>query len=510
MSNIVTDKVKLYFNETKANKFYVLLYFVCLLLFSVSMLDVSNFLHPKFIALIIVILFVFGVFLINYHTLHDTELYKTVFILILIVGLFIAFTTPIFDAPDEEEHFERVILTSQGDFFPEYFNHHFNSEQIIFDLRDNGSGTIFSSSLEHQPINSSYNTYPSAFQQNPFFGYLASGLGLLIASLISLNTLGTLWLTRFLNVLVYATCVAIAVKKAPYGKILIVAMACIPLALYQSSVVSIDHLISGLSLVLIAYLLYMFKYPEKINKKDILIYSLICIAIGLCKVTCFIFILFLLFLPLRKLENKKLALYGIISIILTVGIALLWVKLFATPNNLHSWRLEYMLTNNVNQTAQLDYMLNNIDLTFPMVVTHLFNGIFGYTYLLSSISYPRLEYVVASPLVAILYGFFLAFLIFFYPIKEKLSSNLRLSGLLLILLFAVGTVLTFYLTWSPVGTLDILGVQARYFLPIFFLMPFIFNISSKIQIKRNIDNWLLVLIISFAVYAVLLNLFFYY
>lgn len=521
MSNVVFDKINLYYNESKVNKFYILLYAILVLLFSSSMLGIAHFSHFKFIFIAMAIILVVGIFLINYYSLHDIELYKVVFIMILLIALMAAFTNPILDGPDEEEHLVRALLISEGDLFPQYIDNSFHSNQFVDDLLNNRFSTFLDATVSNQPMDTADSTFYGAFVHNPFFAYLLLSLGVLLANLFSLSAVWAMWLPRFFCVLIYAFCAAIAVKKAPYGKILFIAMACIPLALFQASVISIDYLINGLALIIISHILYFFKYPDKITNKDILIYLVLCILIGLCKNTCFIFILFLLFLPIKKLKNKKIFLYCVIAVIVSVVIALLWSKFYANPNYLNSWRLSYMVTAHVNSTLQIDFIFNHIPYALSVILSNVFGDFIQNLIYLNGFSFPHDNFFQFSPIMGNLYLVFLGFLFLFYPLDEKLSINLRLSSLILSFIFILGTVIIFYLTWTPVGGSSVLGLQTRYYIPVYFIFPYILNLSSKFNLNKflsskfNLDNFsidkmVIVFTIAFAFSLVISNLFHYF
>ena len=109
-------------------------------------------------------------------------MYKVAFLLIVLLGLFVVFLNPIAIVPDEDEHFARVITTSTGDFFPTYLEDKgFMSFQIVSDIVNNKGVNPVDSSLIESPGNFTSTYFHSIFQQNPFYGYLAQAVGILIA-----------------------------------------------------------------------------------------------------------------------------------------------------------------------------------------------------------------------------------------------------------------------------------------------------------------------------------------
>lgn len=497
------DKLVLFFNEIKLNKKYISLYLVFICVSFFAMMRPENYASPKAEILIFIIVAILGIFLINYYTLEH-DLFKVSFVVILCFGLICACLMPIFDAPDEEEHFQRAFLTSQGDFFPTYHEGQgFNSIQSVFNLFDNRFNTIIDTNIYNQPINNTFTYYNSAFAQNPFFGYLAQGLGILIAEALSLNQIWMLWLARFFNVLLYAILASYAIRKTPVAKELFLVMACIPLAIYQISSASIDATISGLSLIAIAYLFSMVKSDTKISNKEIAVFSCVCLLLGLCKVTYFAFIFLLLFIPQNKFEKKKQFFLCISAIVILAVIAILWTKYYANPGILRSYRLNYMIENNVNSTAQAHYLLTHPS-SFIMSMNFALNNVNFIVSSMFDFSIPHECHVHNSDFITPIYQFFLGALIFLYPLKEKFSNKFKIGLLAIIVMIYFGTFIVQLLSWTPVGNIYILGVQPRYFISIFILLPFIFNFSDKFEVKtQNIDKYVFVLVLGFLAATVL-------
>ena len=492
---------KEFYNECMINKKYISLYLIFILATFFSMMTLSNYNAPKLEILIFIVVAILGIFLINYH--NDKNLFKVAFIAILCFGLICAFLMPIMDACDEEEHFERAFLTSQGDFLPSYQNNSYNSIQSVLVLIDNRPSTVLDTDVDTGAINYTQTHYHSAFAQNPFYGYLAQGLGILIACVLSLNQIWMLWLARAFNVLLYATLGAYAVKKTPIGKYLFLVMACIPLAIYQISSVSIDATILGLSLVAIAFLFSLIKSNEKVTNRQIAIYTIICLLLGLCKVTYFAFIFLILLIPKDNFEKRKYYLFGLLAVVILAIVALLWSKYWATPAMLHSYRLGYMAEHNINSTAQVGYLLSHPS-RLVIAINFALNNL---GYILSSLftfSYPHTGHVHNSEFISPIYQLFLGALIFLYPLKEKFSRNFRIVSLAIVILVYIGTFMIQLLTWTPVGNIYTEGIQPRYFLPLFILLPFIFNFNDKLGLgSEKIDNYIVVLVLGFLAATVL-------
>ena len=161
----------------------------------------------------------------------------------MIFGITTALILPICDVSDEIEHLARAEITSQGVIIPHWtgddmgveglYNH--TEGERISSEKNVGAGynsirayNFFSGSLGKTVFQTSYDTakidttpfiIDSAFEQNPFFGYLPQAIGIFLAKLLDLNVIWLLWLARICNLVFYAGVVSLAIKKAPVLKL---------------------------------------------------------------------------------------------------------------------------------------------------------------------------------------------------------------------------------------------------------------------------------------------------
>ena len=132
------------FNNFKENflvsKRYWLLYLIFITILGLSTVNKNNILHPKFEILIFLIVALLGIFCIVYYFMHnsDEELYKVALVIILIFGVICSLTVPILNHIDENEHFARAEITSQGVIFPDWIG----DEKGINRLYNHTSGEI--------------------------------------------------------------------------------------------------------------------------------------------------------------------------------------------------------------------------------------------------------------------------------------------------------------------------------------------------------------------------------
>lgn len=491
--NFDVDFLK-YYDAALENKKYLLIYFLLVVVLTLSIASIDNYSHPVMEGIVFILTIVFGVFSILYYSLHNTELHKVAFVIIISFGLIAAFLTPMGIVPDETEHLVRSDLTSSGVLIPEpiFVNNSFsgfNTIKSVVDLTNDTGSTVFTSSIDDVKINHTQTIYSSAFMQNPFFGYLAQGIGIFLAKLLDLNTIWMLWLGRIANLLLYAFLISRAVKKSPILKIPLIAMSCIPLAIFQASSLSIDVMINGLAFLIIGYFLFMLKSEDNsLDLKYLGIFSLLVLFCGLCKLP-YIALIFLLFV-IPKNKFKTPFYYSIIAFFIVAILGVLWAKFYATPNYMFSYRADYYINNNVSMSGQINYLSNHLFTTFVTYANAFnyfavkFKGMFYF-------GVPPFDY--ESELLTIFGLLFMGAIIFLYPHKTELSKKSRIGALIVILIIFFGTFTIQLLTWSSVGVLYGVDIQPRYFIPLLGLLPLVFGLNNNSGDDEKINKMMIIM-----------------
>lgn len=476
---------------------YWAVYLILILVAIFSMFNIENYLHPKFELIILFLVSIISIFSIVYYFKNGKhELYKLAFILLILFGLICAFTIPIDSISDEYEHFTRAEITSRGILFPEYVNGNYESISSLTNFYLNSSEkTVFQVDGDTQKINTSISYYDSAFEQNPFYGYILPAIGIGLAKLLDLNVIWMLWLGRIFNVIMYAGLISLAIKKTPVFKIQLFAISCLPVCLFQGFSLSIDSFIAGVGIFAVAYFFNM--SVNKFDRKEIVVFSILCLLIGLCKLPYLALIFLLLFLPQDNFKENKYYLYCILSIFLVSIIGLLWNNLVATPALYHSWRNTYFVQSNVNISNQINYIISH-PYDFIIEVLHIFNTIphiFSGFFTFYSFRIEGGQYV-GSVFISFLLTLFVAF-ISLYPENTKINLKSRIGALIVFVIIYVGTYLVQLLSWSPVGDLVLDGAHTRYFLVLFALLPFIFSRYISNYENQELDRYTLVLVLFF-------------
>ena len=519
--NIISDKIVDYKNTLFDSKKYCILYLALIAIAFISMVTPEDVLHPAFELAAFVFIAILGIFCICYAMRHssDEELYKTAFVVIICFGLICSLIVPICGVSDEKEHFVRSEITSQGVIFP-----HWNGEEMgvtslynqtdgkLEDRYNEGVGyetihsvnvitgernlNVFDAQHDKDKINYTPEIYDSAFEQNPFYGYLPQAIGILVAKLLDLNIIWLLWLGRIFNLTCFAAVVSYAVKKTPYLKIPLIVVACLPITIYQAASTSIDGVIFGLGILAVAYFIYMYKSEEDtIGNKEIIIFTVICLLLGLCKLTYLAFIFLLWFVPRQNFKTKRninMIILLCIAAVAVIGIA--WSHQ-VTPTLAHSWRSKYYP---VNSTLQLNYLINHPGHSlevFSQILNEEINKISGHYFnFFNSAVLPHYSdrYYLLNTALQI----FLAIVLIAYPNNVKFDLRTRLGAGFIIILVYLGTCFVQLLSFAKVGGSG-LGISLRYFVPLLALVPIVFQINYGDFKNKEFDKYALVFSIVF-------------
>lgn len=511
--NILADYKDAFFD---AKKYWAIYLFFITIAF-LSTLNGGNILHPKFEMAAFGLIAVLGVFSILFYFLHkdDCELHKVAFVVILIFGILCAFATPILFHSDELEHFTRSEITSQGVIVPDWIGDEFGIDRLynktdgeFSDAYNFGAGfrtiksvgiledlhgeTVFTTTHDTDKINYTPHIRASAFEQNPFYGYLPQAIGMFIAKLLDLNVIWLLWLGRIFNLIFYAAVIALAVRIAPTLKMPLMAISCIPVALFHAASTSIDAMIFAVGILSFAYFLHLHQSDENsIEIKHLVIYTALCLMLGLCKLPYLAFIFLLLLVPRKNFKNDNMLIFILLSIAFIGICGLLWSG-YATNALEHSWRSGL---NYVNSTQQLNYIKNP------------YNMFKFFTYVLNDGTYKMLPELInfdyGLTASQSRYGFiitaveaFLAVVLFAYPAKVRFDLKTKLGALFVFVMIYFGTFFVQLLTWAYVGKFNT-GVHIRYFIPLFCLIPVICQLNFSDDEEKIFERYTFVFIIGF-------------
>ena len=478
------------------DKKYLLLYTILILICIILMFGPKNYQYWYFESASIPVISLIGLVLILFSFKKKFELEKVALLLIIIFGLMMVFLAPPMAHPDEMNHFTKAELLSEGILYPEKSDAGVLVNDYYFPLNEAQKGLTI---LDNPHIFDEISNHKGYAQTNdsPFYSYIPSAIGILIAKCLHLTAVFSLLFARLLNLILYAGVAYWAIKKAPAFKIGLTLIAAMPMAVAQASSVSYDAFIITFTLIILTYFIKMFE--QKAENKDLAIFFISIFLITLIKPPYIMLSFLILVIPKENfIENRN---YSFIAIALLFIASILSFSSFLTPATPTTVSAS---ASNISSSAQLSYILNN-----PLSLLELIKNsitLIPDTFVLNSSFYHYADFKGLKAYKLAYLIFFVLFALFYkQDINLSKRNRLILTSIFLITYFGIFGIL--YLIWTPIGSNTILGVQSRYFVPIIPLLPLIINYDKK-SIEKY--EYLITLIITFLVGLIILTITHYY
>lgn len=408
---------------------------------------------------------------------------------LLILGLLVCFMLPMGGGFDEETHLARIWEMSALVFLP---NQGLGQEMplpTIFreisyrrDVLVRAVEPDFLSEYAQTPIGGLDFTYgrietrsvyspplllPQAFVMR-YLGRYPMVRGIEIPALVAL------YATRLAGLLSYILLAWLAVRTIPFGKWTLAILAVTPTALLQAATIGADAISNGIGLLFIGGALALCR-REVIGWKEwgllVLLYMLLFFAkVNLAPLAL---LPFLLLSPSQfKTRTPYLLLFPVVAVLFLIETV--WWSLIALPAYVAA-------PDAANAAEQLRHILSD-PLSFIQLVFRDFFAVHGREYFLEWVAIYAFGYwpVPAATYVFFVIGFGLA--LFVVEDGQKITRKERVTLFVVFLLACVMTVTSLYLSFSPVGSEIIRGVQGRYFIPI---VPLLFLSISGLTLARK-------------------------
>ena len=414
---------------------------------------------------------------------HISRVEIFLLLLLLTFGIPMVLLIPPGAGYDEEDHLVRVWelsafsfipaqLSAQEMKYPTMFRDLAYRQQAVAGIIDAdfwqryGATQLYERGYVHREINTKSVYSPALLLPQAitmrYFGRQAN-----------LPALPILYLCRLAGLLSYLLLGWLAIRLIPFGKWILLVLAASPMALFQAATISTDAISNGIGFLFIAGCLRLAAYKE----------------IGWRECGSLIFLIFLLFLaklnliplillPFLLLPPTKFIGKGTYVFLLATTFILFIVEV-AGWNLITSTRLDPLMANEANLTAQLFYILEYPLIFFQTIIKDFvtnapvyFQGwINGYGY----------YYWTPPQIISLFFLMSLGSAILITSASDHVSKKFCI---VFILVFAAGylaTIMSLYLTFSPVGLDQIFGVQGRYFIPLVLPLFLAFSSFSVIQ-----------------------------
>ena len=415
-------------------------------------------------------------------SLHGAEIYLIV--ATFVFGLGACFLLPVSGGYDEETHLMRVWEMSSLKFIPNealgegmpfpavYWEMSYRRPFIVravepdfwskysglpFDAHDYIYGSVETRSRYAPPL-----FLPQALVMR-FFGLSKR-----------LPALTVFYACRLIQLLSFFLLSWLAVRIIPYGKWVLAILATSPVAILQASTISADAISNGIGLLFIAGTLF-FATREELRWKEWLYLALLFLILfwGKINVVPLAILPFLLIRPSQF--NMRSGYVGLMAmaIILCLVEVLGWNLLAssgarADPEGVSfAGQLRFIAANPIRFSTVIanDVWGRSVDYIGSWI------AVYGYTY---------------WPVPTWTYYLYMAGLLAALFVKEDENGIEKWFRIVLVIVFAIsylGTIISLYIAYTPVGSNFVEGIQGRYFVTV---MPLLFLALAGLPILKRL------------------------
>lgn len=477
-----------------------------------SVLNGTNTFLKGFFAIVYIALFAMLGLLIVACFVRKWKLERVFVAAALSIGLLYMIIMPAYSAADEHSHINSSYYYSNKMLFQQAVNEEGEVMVRKGDLLMNSSqrysntyvyGLVWDHFFETTTDSTMVAAKNSSVSDALFVVFLPQAVGLTVARLLHLGCVPTLFLGRLFALLFFTGCGYFAIKKIPFGKMILFAVALLPINIELAASFSYDGIINGAAFVFIAYCLYLAYEKEKAGWKDMVLLAVCMFILAPAKIVYILLGLFCLIIPKAKLGAGKKYYMGI-GIVAAGGLLPLIISRISVMTNYLSRSV-----NTVSYSGTPGFTLSGI-MGMPMATIRFFydtlrdNGEF---YLRTQLG-GLVSWLNLSIPWTIIIGFLIILLL--SSIMEEreqvcLKARTRAGMLSIAGMIMLALMMVFLLTWTTVDSSVINGVQGRYFTPILPLILLCLR-NKNLTFKKNI-NYGLVMGIGVLQFYALWNVF---
>lgn len=409
---------------------------------------------------------------------------------------------------DEEYHFSHSYKLGFGNevvVSPEV-NYYFQATPILFYPKTSEEYMSIDSKMKHSDI---YNheaaenkIQKTGFHKLSDIGHIASAIGIKIGRLLHLPFNIVYMLGKLFNAMLYIIVTYLAIRHIKVGKRMLTAIALMPTPLFLASTYSYDATINAFAFLGFSYIFSELAEPEKkISWKSFFIFMISVFIATSVKMVYAPLLLFLLTLPNEKFENKRqkyIMKYGVFILCFIVLVIMLMPVLVNPPTTGDS------RGGATSYKGQMEYILSNPIRFARMIGTLLFE--FGITHVYSESMMTSFAHYDGIALGGYL-AFFMAFVMLTDSSERRIVAKTKAFMAVIIILIICFIWSAMYISFTPVGSGTVNGVQGRYFLPLSLPSCLIINSSYvKCNITAKTYNKIILIVpLLFSSYMLVLD-----
>lgn len=286
--------------------------------------------------------------------------------------------------------------------------------------------------------------------------------------LVELPALAVFYLCRLAGLLSYLILVWLAIRRLPFGKWILLVLAASPMALFQAATITPDAISNGIGFLFVAGCLRLAD-GERMDWSGVQSLVLLVFLLFLAKLN----LIPLVLLPFLLLPPSRFASRGLYLFLLAATLFLFLVEV-AGWNWIASRNFSALLLDEANPGAQLRFLLGHPFAFLGTVARDVSAN--GWTYFQGWINGYGYYYWTPPRMVTGMYLLGLAAGLWSDSTAFPKNRNARPVLLLVFLAGYAATIASLYISYTPVGAGQVLGVQGRYFIPL--LLPLLLVVGS--------------------------------
>jgi len=277
---------------------------------------------------------------------------------------------------------------------------------------------------------------------------------------------------RVVGLLSYILLAWLAVRLIPFGKWVLAILASSPVAILQASTISADTISNGIAFLFISGSLAI-AYHKELQWREwaSLVFLIFILFWGKVNLVPLALLPFLMIRPSQfKMRNGYVALLGVTIILFLVevlGWSLLAYSRLQTPPD------------GTSPVGQIKFILTQPLEFTSILVRHIFFN--GFEYLRNWIAIYGFAYWPIPTLTYYLYV--LGLVSALWVNEQEIEKRISLALTTVFVLSYLATIILLYLTFNPVGSESIDGVQGRYFATV---MPLLFLALAGLPFQKRI------------------------
>lgn len=339
------------------------------------------------------------------------------------------------------------------------------------------------------------------------FGYFPAVLGVLVSRVLHFGGVLTLYVARLFNFTFYIILTYHALKKIPFGNIVMFCIFMLPMSSHQMCSISYDSIINSSTSFCIAYGMFFVYQANKAKPADLIVYSIFGVLLLMIKGSVYAFILIIPVLARYfNPNNEKTATKIKIIIFLTLVITILLLNYRAITSKDTISTVESISQSLVPWSGTPSYTLTYFLTNIPEAINLFFNTFVekGIWYINTAIGSELgwLNITMPGWIISWWKGVLIASAFTERIDNEILTLRHRAIYLFISLAVILVVMLAMAIAWTPMGYNYIEGVQGRYYNPIILLLLILF-FNKHIYLNDNFKLILVAVTIIMSVLSIL-------